>query len=262
MVSSERQLYGEWFEVDKMGHNRVRARPWAKRFMGRESDIEHEAFLAMWLSRLILPQSELVMRNTSQQQYICREGLGDLSVLKKGIVRSAHSTRNYHTDDENDDALTFNLWALFQFIQVWVWDSIDSFQWCPYARTSENPKLHKFHPENEMRISVGSDTDGELLSFTRFLMPCELVELGNCFEQYLPHRLAMQFGMDQDLPSSVTLPHLDPKIAVTTFDRPITNTKVYIPPRVNQAGVATLHSKWWGEPKTSLKGCRAFKKDS
>ncbi|PKI67680.1 hypothetical protein CRG98_011893 [Punica granatum] len=81
MVSSERQLYGEWFEVDKMGHNRVRARPWAKRFMGRESDIEHEAFLAMWLSRLILPQSELVMRNTSQQQYICREGLGLLLFL-------------------------------------------------------------------------------------------------------------------------------------------------------------------------------------
>ncbi|KAE9458245.1 hypothetical protein C3L33_09852, partial [Rhododendron williamsianum] len=52
--------------------------------------------------------------------------------------------------------------------------------------------------------------DEDFESFARFLRPCELVNLRifelvgfDSLERYLPHRVAMQFGMDQDLPSLV-----------------------------------------------------------
>ena len=56
------------------------------------------------------------------------------------------------------------------------------------------------YKENEQWIDDGcSDFDDEMKSFFRCLCACELVGL-DCKEKYMPHRVVMQFGMDQDLP--------------------------------------------------------------
>ncbi|OWM62540.1 hypothetical protein CDL15_Pgr000078 [Punica granatum] len=310
MKEAERELKRAKFELSKVNHYRVRGGPWVKRFMGSGSEVEHEAFLALWLSQFVLPQSVTVIESTFPTAIHLARGTRialapavlaaiyrDLSLLKKGIDRSAHCSGNYETDDENG-ALKLYLWAQFQLVQAWVWErfptvrlnpnvfrdgepritrwitrkllklpdlgkllgsATEVFRWRPYARLSENPKLHKFYPENERWVLVGSDSDDELLSFARFLMPCELLGLDGCVVQYLPHRVAMQFGMDQDLPCYITQSHLDSKIAWTTFDRPITNIKVYIPSRVSEAGLTTRYLEWWEESKTSSKAPVEFK---
>jgi hypothetical protein len=46
--------------------------------------------------------------------------------------------------------------------------------------------------------------DEELSLFSRCLMVCEMVGIG-CKEKYFSHCVAMQFGMDQDIPGEVDL---------------------------------------------------------
>ena len=53
-----------------------------------------------------------------------------------------------------------------------------------------------------MWATVGSSLNDELMAFAR----CVWVSMlggGGCSEQYLPHRVAMQFGTDEDLQGCV-----------------------------------------------------------
>jgi len=60
-----------------------------------------------------------------------------------------------------------------------------------------------FYPNDEILVPFKKDlVDKQMLSFVIFLRVSELVEF-NSMEQYLPHRVAKQFGMDQDVPSNV-----------------------------------------------------------
>ena len=61
--------------------------------------------------------------------------------------------------------------------------------------------IHKFYKERKEWVSVDSNMDEEFESYAQFLRPGELVGL-DCIEQYLPHCVAKQFGLDQDLPAS------------------------------------------------------------
>ncbi|KAE9457740.1 hypothetical protein C3L33_10357, partial [Rhododendron williamsianum] len=72
----------------------------------------------------------------------------------------------------------------------------ECFLWRPYAISEKNWVFPKFYNEGERWVSVCSGMDEDFESFARFLRPCELVGL-DCLERYLPHRVAMQFGMDQ-----------------------------------------------------------------
>ena len=77
----------------------------------------------------------------------------------------------------------------------------DHFLWRPYAFNSKNWDLPKFYGDKERWLLANSEVEDELLSFARCLRACELVAV-DCLEQYCPHRVAMQFGMDQDIPDS------------------------------------------------------------
>lgn len=71
--------------------------------------------------------------------------------------------------------------------------------------------------------------------------PClkvsELVGLGTV-EQYLPHRVAMQFGLDQDLPCSVARPNQNSNRAWKHYIKKIENVKLYLPCRLFEADVS------------------------
>ncbi|KAK4796858.1 hypothetical protein SAY86_029184 [Trapa natans] len=115
-----------------------------------------------------------------------------------------------------------------------------------------------------MWVLIGSRTDDQLLSFARFLIPCELVGLDSCIQKYLPYRVGMQFGMDQDLPCAVVWSCLMATIAWTTFDRPpATDLKVYIPSRVSKGGLTAHYAEWWEESRSrseaQLKNVGQFK---
>uniref|UniRef100_A0A5B7CB13 Putative C globular stage n=1 Tax=Davidia involucrata TaxID=16924 RepID=A0A5B7CB13_DAVIN len=269
---------------------------WMDHFMETGGRFEHEAFLALWLSRYVFPRTyETVGRNVFPIAIHLSRGTPialapavlasiyrDLSLLKKSIVSLTKWGTNYECVG---DGLTVTLWAPFQLVQLWAWErfptlrpkpnfiirygeprsarwhrlkkvrvenvgmALDSarecFQWRPYAMDVKNWMFRKFYRENEDWVLVESDMDKELESFARCLRVCELVGIEDCIEQYFPHRVAMQFGMDQDFPGCVTRCNETREIAWRNYNRPITDAKLYIPPRLSESDVTTRYFEWW-----------------
>ena len=78
--------------------------------------------------------------------------------------------------------------------------AIDDFLWCPYVRYVQ--KCGMFYPKDEVLVPFKKDLDNQMLSFVICMRVSEFVGFDS-IEQYLPHRVAVQFGMDQDVPSYV-----------------------------------------------------------
>ncbi|GMY31357.1 serine/threonine-protein phosphatase 7 long form like [Fagus crenata] len=202
----------------------------------------------------------------------------DLSLLKEKIVAS----NNLESDDE-DGGLKLRIFSLFHLVQIWAWERFlelrpnpkvinygaprmarwdqvkgseiesvrlaldsagESFQWRPYAMAVNDCNFPKFYAEKEMFVSVGPGLDEELQSFARCLRVSELVGLG-CIEQYLPHRVAMQFGLDQDLPGCVDRLNETSEIAWNHYSKPKHNMKLYVPSRLFEADVTVKYLEWW-----------------
>ncbi|KAL1819363.1 hypothetical protein ACET3Z_014232 [Daucus carota] len=111
----------------------------------------------------------------------------------------------------------------------------------PYVITSSNCILSKLYKDNAQKLVVESD-DTE--SLARCLRVSELVGL-DYIEQYLPHRVAMQFGLDQDVPPHVMRSNESPKTAWSTYKRSTRGTQLYIPPRHFQSNVSSRYMVWW-----------------
>lgn len=215
----------------------------------------------------------------------------DLRLLKGKI----DATRLMTKKDKGDSSV-LDLWAPFQLVQVWIWERFpalrptpnlithgeprvarwhkvkrsniekvrllidyarDSFQWRPYAAGLMNWLSPKFYRDKEEWVSVGPNMDKELESFALCLRASELVGL-EYIEQYLPHRVAMQFGMDQDIPSCVPRFNMSHITAWRNYSRLISDTNLYIPHRLFESDVTKRYMKWWNQsmsPKTyAVKG--------
>uniref|UniRef100_A0A2N9J6D8 Aminotransferase-like plant mobile domain-containing protein n=1 Tax=Fagus sylvatica TaxID=28930 RepID=A0A2N9J6D8_FAGSY len=121
----------------------------------------------------------------------------------------------------------------------------ENFQWRPYVIAANNNWLFpKFYGDKEQWVSVVDSLDKELESFAQCLRVCELVGL-HCIQKYLPHRVAMQFGIDQDLPGHVAGYSKSPVIAWSNYNSSIGDEKLYIPPRLFEPDVTTRYFEWW-----------------
>ena len=85
-------------------------------------------------------------------------------------------------------------------------------------------------------------------------------------EAYLPHRVAMQFGMDQDLPRWIPKSNATPETAWINYNRPVCDAKLYFPHRLFEGDVTKRYLEWWensvvdllGDTKAVLKGLRSL----
>ncbi|CAK9161351.1 unnamed protein product [Ilex paraguariensis] len=214
--------------------------------MGSGDPFEHEAFLALWLSRYVftlnydtiemkfVPTAVQLSRGTpiTIAPAVLASIYRDLTLLKKSLINGG---------------LRVSLWAPCQLLQLWAWErfpnlsphpmpsngklrvedvrkAIDSaeecFLWRPYATVVNNWEFSKFYSENEDSVLVES-------------------------EQYLPHRVSMQFGIDQGLPGSVLRFNMAPELAWSNYNRPIRDAMVYIPSRLSESDVTTQYLQWW-----------------
>ncbi|CAI8596560.1 unnamed protein product [Vicia faba] len=80
----------------------------------------------------------------------------------------------------------------------------NGFLWQPYHNS---PSVEVYN-ERDMWKCHNPSFDEEILSFARCLRACELVGMG-CREKYLPHRVAKQFGMHQDISDNVASRYYD-----------------------------------------------------
>jgi len=263
---------------------------WIDRFCNSGSEIEHEAFLATWLSMAGLSPNGCVSKLAFPIAINLARGnpmaLGppvlasiyqDLSLLKKTIVGLA---KKLLLGDNME--LEVTLRSPFYLVQIWVWErfknlqpqpslinpenswlyrwhkvkplkidnarlALDSamnhFRWRPYVQYAGRFKV--FYPENETLVPLGKDLDKELVSFVTCLRVSVLVGIESTVEKYMPHRVAMQFGMDQDVPGCVPRFHGSKEFAWKNYCRPISATKLYFPARLFEGDVTTRYAKWW-----------------
>ncbi|GMI74479.1 hypothetical protein HRI_001117200 [Hibiscus trionum] len=208
----------------------------------------------------------------------------DLCLLKDAIIASKKTA--------NDEVFKLTIWSPFQLVQVWAWERFaelrpqpnpiakgeprlvqwhdvsckvenvrlalesasGSFEWRPYTMQVDNWKQPKFYRENEVCIWTTARLDKELESFVRCLKVSELVGL-DCIEQYLPHRVARQFGMDQDIPGCVPQSkNQTHEIAWLNYCESLTGVKLYIPSRLYKGGVTARYLKWWKDSVVESKG--------
>jgi len=120
--------------------------------------------------------------------------------------------------------------------------AIDDFLWRPYVRYSDKCEL--FYPNDEIFVPFKKDLDTKIISFVICLRVSELVGFDS-IEQYLPHRVAMQFGIDQDVPGYVARFNETKYIAWKNYCRPIYDKNLYFPPRLFEADVTTRYARWW-----------------
>nr|XP_011462096.1 PREDICTED: uncharacterized protein LOC105350834 [Fragaria vesca subsp. vesca] len=253
---------------------------WMKEFMNSGSDLEHEAFLVFWLSRYIFHDGRDCV-NKAVFSIAVRLARGvrialapavlaniyrDLCLLKRTIVAS------------NEFKVVIK--SPFHLIQVWAWERFlelrprpkgignaeprmarwdkvfglnvgelrsildsakEGFLWRPYAMTIENWKLPNYFSEKEKWVVISPGmNDDELLSFSICLRVNELFGFGTT-QQYHPHRVALQFGYDQDIPA---------------FGAPLKHNTyeiLYIPSRHSEADASVRYLKWLKESMAGVK---------
>ncbi|KAL1819366.1 hypothetical protein DCAR_0415621 [Daucus carota subsp. sativus] len=223
----------------------------------------------------------------------------DLSLLKQGIVATSELSRN--KDEESYIAVT--LWSPIQFVQVWAWERFpplqprrkvipighprsarwhgvnrskrenirwildgagDSFLWRPYA-IRDSWLCPQFYKDEAQWVSYDEGFSEELETYARCLRVSELVGTDSV-EAYLPHRVAMQFGMDQDLPQWIPKSNATPETAWENYNRPVCDAKLYFPHRLFEGDVTKRYLEWWeksvvdllGGTKAVLKGLRSL----
>ncbi|XP_028214876.1 uncharacterized protein LOC114396911 [Glycine soja] len=235
----EQKLIGVFRMFFKSKARRADHTPWMKHFMSNESRVEHEAFLSLWLSRFVFPGRSYTTILKSTFPIAIHLARGLKLALAPAVLASIYrdlSLLNNKIRIVATVELEVTLWAPFQLVQVWalerfpalqplpdvieqgqllmtkwhavkmlkgdnlklILDSVgaeNGFIWHPY----ENSPALQLYNENDMWVCDNPNFDDELESFARCLRVSELVGM-ECIEQYLPNRVAMQFGMDQDIP--------------------------------------------------------------
>ncbi|XP_061367052.1 uncharacterized protein LOC133310168 [Gastrolobium bilobum] len=256
-------------------------KPWMMHFMKNESKVEHEAFLVLWLSRFVFPATrDAILQSVFPIAIHLARGTEialapavlasiyrDLSLFKSNINSATSKCRG-----------SLSLWAPFHLVQVWALERFQALQPHPHAIEQGQPRMARWHlikmlKDNNLKLTLdsagvrngflwrpykNSSMDNE--SFGRCLRVCELEGMG-CIEQYLPHRVAMQFGMDQDIPAMVARYKKDPwklskkqKDPLINYSQPIMDTNLCTALCASQPYVTSRYYDWWKQLKSGNEG--------
>ncbi|KAL5548315.1 hypothetical protein UlMin_003546 [Ulmus minor] len=235
---------------------------WVQLFMGSGKDFEHEAFLAAWLSRFVLPDSLLIRKAVFP--IAVRLARGIIITLAPAVLSSIYKDLGSLKTCKEDDSV-IRLWSPFQLVHLWILgrfsalqprlesikQALDSdgkkFLWRPYVRNCATFGRARFYGEKEMLVSISSGLDEETESFARCLRVSQLVGMDSV-EEYLPHRVARQFGFDQDVPGCLVQSDRSPKVAWEDYSKPVGCEKLYIPSRHFEGEVTIKYLKWRKSP--------------
>ncbi|XP_042495192.1 uncharacterized protein LOC122074424 [Macadamia integrifolia] len=122
---------------------------------------------------------------------------------------------------------------------------IDNFKWRPYVSDVNNWQFPSFYKEREELLKGGClIEENELQSFVHCIRCCELVGF-DYMEPYQPHRVARQFGFDQDLPGHFPRVNSEWKTVWNSYDRHVKNSRLYIRSRFIEAEWTERYLNWW-----------------
>ncbi|KAH6778475.1 hypothetical protein C2S51_009787 [Perilla frutescens var. frutescens] len=271
------ELLGSRLDIYNSGNKRAFEGRWINRFMG-SAEMEKEAFLALWLSKFVFPFSCKSAATTSAvvaiAVYLAR---GIRIALAPAVLASIYrglTLLKVAVDCVGKKKVEVS--APLALVQVWAWERFpalrpvpkwveriepriarwggfnhgcrgwwpdedyggEDFQWRPYTSG--------VYMDDERWEIVESGLDEELESYVRCVRVSKVVGVEEeCVELYLPNRVSMQFGMDQDIPGHAGGDSVSFESAWRDYIRPIRDAKVYVPPRLSQPRVTARYFEWW-----------------
>ncbi|CAL9218531.1 unnamed protein product [Arabidopsis halleri] len=263
--------------LENMGKDyRVRTGLWISSFLGRQ--MEHEAFLALWLSHFVFPDTSRPSISRKVLPIAVRLARGERIALAPAVLaRLYRDLGQIQAFAREKSTQNVTLKSLFKLVQVWTWErfkntspkarvipigepriarwhsqtsenvrlNLDDFDWRPYTKPLKNWNPPRFYPEEAMWITVDDNLDDEFVSFARCMRVSQLVGIG-IVEDYYPNRVAMQFGLAQDLPGLVTDPStFTEKEAWDDYNKSFDGLKLYIPSRLATTSVTERYQAWW-----------------
>ncbi|KHM99587.1 hypothetical protein glysoja_006430 [Glycine soja] len=181
--------------------------PRMKHFMSNESLVEHEAILSLWLSRFVFHGTSYRTILISVSPIAIHLARGTKLGLAIAVLASIYrdlSLLNNKIRIVATVELEVTLWAPFQLVQKGdnlklILDSVragNGYIWRPY----DNSPALQLYNENDKWVCNNPNFYDELESLAHCLRVLELVGT-KCIERYSPNRVAMQFRMDQDIPT-------------------------------------------------------------
>ena len=145
-VEKKMILARQQFSKSKQG--KVRTGLWMDVFIGKGNELEHEAFLATWLSIFVFPNEIVKSYLFPIAIHLARGNpialapavlasiYKDLSLLKKTIV----GLKNYPVGGDRFP-LEVTLQSPFYLVQIWVWERFKNLQ--PISINHEDPLLFR-----------------------------------------------------------------------------------------------------------------------
>ncbi|XP_009623707.1 protein MAINTENANCE OF MERISTEMS-like [Nicotiana tomentosiformis] len=263
---------------------------WLEQFMGKGSEVEHEAFLALWLSRYVFPGSNLnnIVKEVFPLAIRLARGIQVClaPAVLASIYRDLRSLKNATILEMKDgDSPRVKIQAPFLLVQLWVWERFPTLQprpnvlrrgeprisrwgstsrgfsvqdiqlairiaaphflWRPYAKALDGFVPPAFYSEEEELELIGQNVSGKAWLLVLCIRPSVLVGLKGLLEHYFPHRVAMQFGYDQDIPATIEFKTEDHIVAWRDFTRRVEDRSLYIPSKNFVAGVTDRYDTWW-----------------
>ncbi|CAA7048429.1 unnamed protein product [Microthlaspi erraticum] len=301
MRNSVEKLEKEWkrmMNVASKGSG-VTQPSWITSFLGRGDDTEHEAFLVLWLSFFVFPYRSRRFVSRDVISIAVRLARGERIALAPAVLASVYRDLDRISGlggEKSDKKVTLR--SLFKLVQVWTWerfkktrpnareipkgepriaqwDSLqqrsnlrfsfdaEDFDWRPYTKPLKNWNPLRFYVEEAMWVTVDDSTDDEFASFARFVTASQLA--GDGFvEDYYPNRVAMQFGLAQDVPGSASHHHrsFTVKEAWDSYNRSLVGVKLYMPSRLDRRCVTERYRDWWVKPVSEFLGSVKMEKES
>ncbi|XP_047338040.1 uncharacterized protein LOC124941732 [Impatiens glandulifera] len=126
-------------------------------------------------------------------------------------------------------------------------ESGKKFVWRPYTSRDYKGFMSELYGKKVERV-FNTYLDREVLEdFVRCIRVSELVGVEvDCIEQYLPHRVGMQFGFDQDIPvGQVAREDGSSETAWRNYARPIVDHVINVPTRLYEPEITTRYYRCW-----------------
>ncbi|KAG5001957.1 hypothetical protein JHK87_023029 [Glycine soja] len=170
--------------------------PRMKHFMSNESLVEHEAILSLWLSRFVFHGRSYRTILISVSPIAIHLARGTKLGLAIAVLASIY----------RDLSLLNNKIRIVATVELEKGDNLklildsvragNGYIWRPY----DNSPALQLYNENDKWVCNNPNFYDELESLAHCLRVLELVGT-KCIERYSPNRVAMQFRMDQDIPT-------------------------------------------------------------
>ncbi|CAL4908540.1 unnamed protein product [Urochloa decumbens] len=261
---------------------------WIKHFLTDQNDVvlEHAAFLALWLTRFVLPGHPDSTMRQSVFPIAVRLARGERVALAPAVLASLYrdlrdikaflvAAGAAATTGNVDMLAALSLYSPIYILHIWIWERFPALRpgkenllgdgepmaarWHDLSRKVKPALIREVLSSRDNFLSqvpyaaslkkysgwvCSSDLAGndELRLLAYCLRPCELVGM-DCIEQYLPHRVARQFGLDQDVPMDVRRANQDWVVAWQTYELEGKNVSLFIPH--SEPGITARYAQWW-----------------